>query len=105
MVLASLMASRTTLVLKIGLDFLRSFSFSTVISCPIFGEYYSIVAHLRFHRSIERANSLMNRMILDAQLPEEKRITYAFPVIAKPEDTLMPPGLTSVSCCGGNRAV
>lgn len=45
---------------------------------------------------IRLANSLMNRMILDSKLPEKDRITYAYPVIAGPNDALIPSGLTSV---------
>ncbi|MEI6948165.1 glycosyl hydrolase [Paraflavisolibacter sp. H34] len=45
---------------------------------------------------IHVANSLMNRMIYDAGLPEEKRITYAYPLIATPQDALEPSGLRQV---------
>ena len=46
---------------------------------------------------IEVANSLMNRMIYDASLPDSERVTYAYPEIAKPEDTLISSGLTEVT--------
>lgn len=42
---------------------------------------------------IEVANSLMNRMTGDASLPQAKRITYAVPEIASPEDELLPSGI------------
>ena len=42
---------------------------------------------------IHVANSLMNRMILDSQLPVEKRITYSYPEIASPKDALIPSGI------------
>ncbi|MEJ6979662.1 glycosyl hydrolase [Pedobacter sp. P351] len=45
---------------------------------------------------IHVANSLMNRMIYDVQLPEEKRITYAYPVIASPTEALQASGLREV---------
>ncbi|MEO7311132.1 MAG: glycosyl hydrolase [Chitinophagaceae bacterium] len=45
---------------------------------------------------IHVANSLMNRMIYDAQLPENKRITYAYPIIADPKEALQPSGLKAV---------
>lgn len=42
---------------------------------------------------IHVANSLMNRMIYDASLKENERITYAYPMIASPDDKLEPSGL------------
>ena len=45
---------------------------------------------------IHVANSLMNRMIYDARLPEGKRITYAYPVIASSGDDLVSSGLKEV---------
>ena len=45
---------------------------------------------------IRVANSLMNRMVYDAQLPEEKRITYAYPMIASPTEALQASGLREV---------
>ncbi len=42
---------------------------------------------------LEVANALTNRMIGDAALPEAQRITYAFPVIAKPDDELVSSGI------------
>lgn len=45
---------------------------------------------------IHVANSLMNRMIYDASLPEEKRITYAYPVIVSEKDPLVKSGLKEV---------
>lgn len=45
---------------------------------------------------IRVTNSLMNRMIYDSQLPENKRITYAYPMIASSKDSLVPSGLKSV---------
>ena len=39
------------------------------------------------------ANSLMNRMIGDAGLPESERITFAWPPITSPTDSLLPSGL------------
>lgn len=42
---------------------------------------------------IEVANSLMNRMIGDAALPQAKRITCAVPEIASPDDELLPSGI------------
>jgi len=45
---------------------------------------------------IHVANSLMNRMIYDASLPENERITYSYPAIVTPKDKLEPSGLTQV---------
>lgn len=45
---------------------------------------------------IHVANSLMNRMIYDASLPESERITYSYPMIAKAEDNLEKSGLQEV---------
>lgn len=45
---------------------------------------------------IHVANSLMNRMIYDAQLPPEKRITYVYPPIVSTNDPLEPSGLREV---------
>jgi hypothetical protein len=45
---------------------------------------------------IHVANSLMNRMIRDASLPETERVTYAYPAIASPRDPLVPSGLKEV---------
>lgn len=45
---------------------------------------------------IRVANSLMNRMIYDSQLPEKERVTFSYPMIAKPSDKLEPSGLTEV---------
>ena len=42
---------------------------------------------------ISVANTLMNRMILDSSFPQEQRVTEAIPVIAKPDDPLMPSGI------------
>jgi len=42
---------------------------------------------------LEVANALTNRMIGDAALPETQRVTYAFPVIAGPDDELSPSGI------------
>ena len=42
---------------------------------------------------IEVANSLMNRMIGDAALPAEERLTYAYPEIVTPADTLVASGI------------
>jgi hypothetical protein len=45
---------------------------------------------------IHVANSLMNRMIYDVSLPENERVTYAYPVIATSKDKLEPSGLKQV---------
>ena len=45
---------------------------------------------------IHVANSLMNRMIYDASLPEEKRVTYAYPAIVSEGDPLVASGLKEV---------
>lgn len=39
------------------------------------------------------ANSLVNRMIGDSKLPQEKRITYSTTSIAKPADRLVASGI------------
>lgn len=39
------------------------------------------------------ANSLMNRMIGDASRPADERITYAWPEIVTPADTLVASGI------------
>lgn len=43
---------------------------------------------------IKVANSLMNRMIGDAGLPQEERVTYCYPEIVTEKEPLMPSGLT-----------
>ena len=45
---------------------------------------------------IHVANSLINRMIYDSMLPEDKRITYAYPSIVSSDDKLVPSGLKDV---------
>lgn len=45
---------------------------------------------------IHVANSLMNRMIYDASLPENERITYSYPEIVTPNDKLEASGLKQV---------
>lgn len=45
---------------------------------------------------IQVANSLMNRMIHDSNLPEVQRVTYAYPSIASPNDILVSSGLKEV---------
>lgn len=45
---------------------------------------------------IRVANSLMNRMIYDAQLPEKDRVTFSYPMIVSPSDNLEPSGLINV---------
>lgn len=45
---------------------------------------------------IHVANSLMNRMIYDASLPEAERVTYAYPAIVSSNDALVPSGLRQV---------
>lgn len=42
---------------------------------------------------IEVTNSLMNRMIKDASLPEKERVTYAVPQISSSTDSLIPSGI------------
>ncbi|MFP3594482.1 glycosyl hydrolase [Chryseobacterium sp. SIMBA_038] len=48
------------------------------------------------HLEIKISNSLMNRMIYDAKIPEKDRVTFSYPEIITPEDKLTPSGLTSV---------
>jgi hypothetical protein len=45
---------------------------------------------------IHVANSLVNRMVYDASLPESQRVTFSFPQIMKPDDALVPSGLKEV---------
>lgn len=45
---------------------------------------------------IHVANSLLNRMIYDASLKEEDRVTYAYPAIVKADDPLESSGLRQV---------
>ena len=45
---------------------------------------------------IQVANSLINRMVYDEQLPEKDRVTYAFPSIVSKDDALIPSGLRAV---------
>ncbi len=45
---------------------------------------------------IHVANSLINRMVYDASLPEEKRVTYSYPPIVSQNDPLVPSGLRTV---------
>ncbi len=42
---------------------------------------------------IRVVNPLMNRMILDARLPESERVTFAVPQVAAPGEPLVPSGL------------
>lgn len=42
---------------------------------------------------IEVVNSLMNRMIGDVVLSQDKRYTYAFPEIVAAKDKLVPSGI------------
>jgi hypothetical protein len=42
---------------------------------------------------IQVVNSLMNRMIGDASLPQAERFTYAYPEIASPKDHMVPSGI------------
>lgn len=44
--------------------------------------------------NIEVANQLTNRMIGDMKLPEDERVTYATTPIVKPDDELLPAGIT-----------
>lgn len=45
---------------------------------------------------IHVANSLINRMIYDSSLPEDERVTYAYPSIVSSNDKLVPSGLKEV---------
>jgi hypothetical protein len=45
---------------------------------------------------IHVANSLINRMVYDASLPEGQRVSYSYPQIMKPEDELIASGLKQV---------
>jgi hypothetical protein len=45
---------------------------------------------------IQVANSLINRMVLDASLDECERITYAYPALVSENDPLIPSGLREV---------
>ena len=42
---------------------------------------------------IQVVNSLNNRMVGDASLPESKRVTYAYPEITTPNNALVPSGI------------
>ncbi len=42
---------------------------------------------------LEVTNSWHNRMVYDASLPESERITYAYPQVVKPTDSIKPSGL------------
>lgn len=42
---------------------------------------------------IEVANSALNRMVKDASLPQEERVTYSSTPVVKPDDRLLPSGL------------
>lgn len=67
---------------------------STVWCSPWEADITDFVQQRENKLQIEVVNSLMNRMIGDASLPESKRFTYAFPEIAKPTDKLVPSGIT-----------
>jgi hypothetical protein len=45
---------------------------------------------------IQVANSLVNRMVYDALLPEDQRITYSYPQIMMPNDNIIASGLKNV---------
>lgn len=42
---------------------------------------------------ISVANSLVNRMVLDSALPEQERVTYAWPIVVTPQDNILPSGI------------
>jgi hypothetical protein len=42
---------------------------------------------------LDVVNSLTNRMILDSSLPQEQRVTFAYPEIVKAHDPLIPSGI------------
>ncbi|MCD8184939.1 MAG: glycosyl hydrolase family 2, partial [Rikenellaceae bacterium] len=49
---------------------------------------------------IDVANCLTNRMIYDASLPVQERITYAYPPVVSSKDSLSPSGLRTVRLIG-----
>jgi len=66
---------------------------STVWCSPWEADLTPFIAPGENKLEIEVVNSLMNRMIGDASLPESKRVTYAYPEIATPNDKLVPSGI------------
>ena len=65
----------------------------TVWCSPWEADITSYVHEGKNNLKIEVVNSLMNRMIGDASLPESERFTYAYPQIATPTDKLVPSGI------------
>lgn len=79
---------------SIGRVWLNGQEVSTVWCTPWEADLTPFVKNGENMLEIEVVNSLMNRMIGDASLPESKRLTYAYPEIAKPTDGLVPSGIT-----------
>ena len=61
----------------------------TVWCSPWEADITSYVHEGKNNLKIEVVNSLMNRMIGDASLPESERFTYAYPQIVTPTDKLV----------------
>ncbi len=55
-----------------------------------------VVYYDQTHGSVQVTNSLVNRMIYDASLPEEKRLTYSSTSVVKSTDPLLPSGIIQV---------
>lgn len=79
---------------SIGRVWLNGQEVSTVWCTPWEANLTPFVKNGENRLEIEVVNSLMNRMIGDASLPESKRLTYAYPEIAKSTDGLVPSGIT-----------
>ena len=79
---------------SIGRVWLNGQEVSTVWCTPWEANLTPFVKNGENKLEIEVVNSLMNRMIGDASLPESKRLTYSYPEIAKSTDGLVPSGIT-----------
>ena len=83
---------------SIGRVWLNGQEVSTVWCTPWEANLTPFVKNGENKLEIEVVNSLMNRMIGDASLPESKRLTYSYPEIAKSTDGLVPSGITGEVC-------
>ncbi|WP_316807735.1 glycosyl hydrolase [Pedobacter agri] len=73
--------------------FLNGKEISTVWCSPWEADITSSIQNGENLLEIEVVNSLVNRMVGDADLPENKRVTYAYPEIVTPQTTLVPSGI------------
>lgn len=73
--------------------FINGKEVSTVWCSPWEADITSYIKRGKNKLEIHVANSLRNRMVGDASLPQKDRITYAYPEISKATDRLVPSGI------------